>query len=175
MSTSPFTHDDYNSNDGMLTSVWGPTLWHSLHTISFNYPVFPSREQKQQYFNYFKSLQDILPCKYCRDNFKKNLEILPLNSEVMANRNNLSRWLYEMHNLVNKNLEKPIILSYEQVRDRYENFRSRCLTEKIDDKKEKGCTVPKYGKKPGSVIHIIPRDEIKGESIIIDERTIVKN
>lgn len=175
MNLSPFTFDDYNSNDGMLTSVWGPPMWHTLHTISFNYPVSPSKEQKAQYLFYFKSLENILPCKYCRDNYKKNLEVLPLNSEVMANRNNLSRWLYNMHNLVNNNLEKPIVLTYEQVRDRYENFRSRCLTNEEETGKEKGCTVPKYGMKPGSVIHIVPRDEIKGESIIIDERTIVKN
>ena len=28
---------DYLSGDGMLTSVWGPSLWHYLHTMSFNY------------------------------------------------------------------------------------------------------------------------------------------
>ena len=33
-----FTYTDYNSGDGMLTSVWGPGLWHYLHTMSFNYP-----------------------------------------------------------------------------------------------------------------------------------------
>ena len=32
---------DYISNDGMLTSVWGPPLWHVLHCISFNYPNKP--------------------------------------------------------------------------------------------------------------------------------------
>ena len=34
-----FNNKDYNSKDGMLTSVWGPSLWHSLHAISFNYPT----------------------------------------------------------------------------------------------------------------------------------------
>ena len=28
----------------MLTAVWGPPLWHTLHTISFNYPIKPSKE-----------------------------------------------------------------------------------------------------------------------------------
>ena len=37
---------DYSSSEGMLTSVWGPSLWHTLHTISFNYPVKPTKEQK---------------------------------------------------------------------------------------------------------------------------------
>ena len=31
-----FSKKDYSSGDGMLTSVWGPSLWHSLHTISFS-------------------------------------------------------------------------------------------------------------------------------------------
>ena len=38
---------DYQSGEGMLTSVWGPSLWHTLHTISFNYPVKPTKEQKK--------------------------------------------------------------------------------------------------------------------------------
>ena len=47
MSKLTYNSDDYNSGDGMLTSVWGPSLWHYLHTISFNYPVTPTQEQKQ--------------------------------------------------------------------------------------------------------------------------------
>ena len=33
-----FNSNDFNSGDGMLTSVWGP-MWHTLHAVSFNYPV----------------------------------------------------------------------------------------------------------------------------------------
>ena len=40
---------DYNANDGMITSVWGPALWHYLHTMSFNYPVKPTNEEKKYY------------------------------------------------------------------------------------------------------------------------------
>ena len=47
MSKPIFAKDDYNSPDGMLTSVWGPPMWHSLHTISFNYPIKPTNEQKK--------------------------------------------------------------------------------------------------------------------------------
>ena len=77
-----FTADDYNSPDGMLTSVWGPPMWHSLHTISFNYPVKPTKEDKDNYYAYFKSLQKILPCRYCRDNLKKNLKTVPLKKSI---------------------------------------------------------------------------------------------
>ena len=41
----------------MLTSVWGPSLWHALHCISFNYPVSPTQEEKTRYMDFIKSLQ----------------------------------------------------------------------------------------------------------------------
>ena len=40
-----FKKSDLSSGDGMLTTVWGPSLWHSLHTISFNYPVHPTKKR----------------------------------------------------------------------------------------------------------------------------------
>ncbi len=46
-----FTRKHYMSGDGMLTSVWGPSLWHYLHTMSFNYPVNPTDANKRHYRN----------------------------------------------------------------------------------------------------------------------------
>ena len=63
-----FTKKDYNSGDGMLTSVWGAAQWHFLHMISFNYPVNPTVEDKKHYKDYIYNLRYILPCKYCRIN-----------------------------------------------------------------------------------------------------------
>ena len=56
-----FKKQDYESSDGMLTYVWGPSLWHFLHTMSFNYPVNPTKEDKQNYMNYIHSLKFIFP------------------------------------------------------------------------------------------------------------------
>ena len=44
-----FNKSDFKSGDGMLTSVWGPSLWHYLHTMSFNYPIHPTAQQKKHY------------------------------------------------------------------------------------------------------------------------------
>ena len=74
MKNKTFTKEDYNSGDGMLTYVWGPSLWHSLHTISFNYPVKPTKKQKNNYFKFMKNLKNILPCIYCRQNYEKNIK-----------------------------------------------------------------------------------------------------
>ena len=174
---SPFTNEDYNSGDGMMTTIWGPAMWLFLHTMSFNYPVNPSDEQKKYYYKFLKNLQNVLPCKYCRDNYKENLKIHKLNYNVMKNRDSLSRWVYELHELVNKRLDKVSGLTYEEVRDRFEHFRSRCLVEPSKDTKvtkvnEKGCTEPLYGVKSKCVINIIPKNS-KSNSFKIDPKCII--
>ena len=101
-----FKLKDYKSGDGMLTSVWGPSLWHFLHTISFNYPVNPSKDDKKHYKSYMMSLKHILPCKYCRQNLRKNYKAVPLNKNALKNRDNFSRWMYCLHEHINKMLKR---------------------------------------------------------------------
>lgn len=175
-----FSKKDYYSGDGFLTTVWGPAAWHLLHTISFNYPVEPTTEQKKQYRDFILSLQNVLPCKYCRMNLKTNLKQMPLTMAEMKSRETFSRYIYNLHELVNKMLKKKSNLTYCDVRERYEHFRSRCTEEKPKlfkfkklnkTKKEKGCTEPLYGKKSKCIINIVPQEE-KGESIQIDDKCI---
>ena len=170
-----FSESDYNSGDGMMTSIWGPTMWHSLHTISFNYPIKPTAEQKKQYSNFYKSIQYILPCKYCRENLQKNLEKYPMTKSIFKSRDTLSRYVYELHEMVNTLLNKKSGLSYEDVRDRYEHFRSRCLEnpKKIKKDTETGCTEPLYGVKSKCVLNIIPRDN-RTSSFKIDSKCVLR-
>lgn len=126
-SRSPFTMKDYRSGDGMITRIWGPTMWHFLHTMSFNYPVHPSCEDKKNYRDFILNLQNTLPCKYCRQNLTKNLSEMPLRLGVeMESRDSFSRYIYRLHERVNKMLGKESGLSFSDVRDRYEHFRSHC-------------------------------------------------
>jgi hypothetical protein len=174
-----FKKGDFYSGDGFLTSVWGPTFWFTLHTISFNYPVKPSIEEKKYYRDYVYSLQNVLPCGTCRKNLKTNLKQLPLKMSDMASRDTFSRYIYELHELVNKMLKKKSNLSYCDVRERYEHFRARCTDEKLKlfpkfvklnkTKKETGCTEPLYGKKARCILNIVPQEE-KGQSIQIDKK-----
>ena len=160
-----FSDSDYHSGDGMMTSVWGPPMWHVLHTISFNYPVNPTDEQKTHYYNLYINLKNILPCKYCRENLTNNFTKLPLTMDVFKNRDTLSKYVYDLHELINTMLGKTSGLSYDDVRDRYEHFRSRCLDDpkKIkeiikEDSREKGCTEPLYGIKSKCILNIVPKD-----------------
>ena len=99
---------DYSSNDGMLTTVWGPSLWHTLHTMSFNYPVNPTEKNKREYKRFIYGLRCTLPCGKCRKNLKKNLKELPLTRKDLKNRDAFSRWMYKLHELVNKMLKQAI-------------------------------------------------------------------
>jgi hypothetical protein len=178
-----FKKGDFYSGDGFLTTVWGPAIWHSLHTISFNYPVNPTVEEKNNYRNYVLSLQNILPCGACRKNLRMNLKQLPLKMSHMESRDSFSRYIYDLHELVNKMLKKKSNLSYCDVRERYEHFRARCVDKKpkvfykpvkypdikTKKNKEKGCTEPLYGKKARCILNIVPQDE-KGQSIQIDKK-----
>jgi hypothetical protein len=175
-----FTKKQYNSGDGMLTSVWGPSMWHYLHTMSFNYPTEPTNENKKHYKNFVKNLQYTLPCKYCRINLKNNFKVHPIKECHMKNRETFSRYIYELHELVNKMLKKKSGLKYCDVRERYEHFRARCSNEKPKifkfnktKKKEKGCTEPLYGKKAKCIIKIVPNEK-KCKTLEIDSKCLFK-
>jgi len=159
MSTSSnniFNEDDLKSNDGMLTSIWGPMLWIFLHIISFNYPVQPTPEMQKNYKQFFDSLQFILPCSYCRDNLPHNYQATSYGPSVFENRFTLSRWVYNLHQHVNQMLHKSFTLSYEEIQQKYENFRARCGLQNKKNIKEKGCTQPIRGKKSKCILNIIP-------------------
>ena len=180
-----FKKKDYISGDGMVTTIWGPGMWHFLHTMSFNYPINPTNEDKIHYKSFIENLQYILPCKYCRQNLKRNLKMTPLTSKVMASRDSFSRYVYNLHEIVNKLLNKKSGLSYCDVRERYEHFRSRCTqdskesiamtnikkTRKNKKEPEKGCTEPLYGQKAKAVIQIVPKTKVC-DTIQIDDRCL---
>jgi hypothetical protein len=181
-----YKRSDYQSNDGMLTTVWGPSTWHLLHTMSFNYPVNPTCHDKYNYRNFVLNLQNVLPCGKCRKNLKKNFKKLPLTWKTMENREKFSVYIYKLHELVNKMLNKTSGLTYNDVRERYEHFRARCaksikemkeeaeLEKELEKQaKENGCTEPLYGEKSKCVLKIVPQDT-KCETFTINEKCIKK-
>jgi len=176
-----FSKKDFSSGDGMMTKIWGPLQWTFLHTMSFNYPVNPTIEDKKHYRDYVLNLRYILPCKYCRINLANNLKKKPLKMCHMASRETFSRYIYELHEVVNRMLNKNSNLTYCDVRERYEHFRSRCTEEKqkiftfkktaTRKKREKGCTEPLYGKKSKCVINIVPQED-KTATFQMDKKCI---
>jgi hypothetical protein len=114
----------------------------------------------------------------------------------MENRDAFSKYVYRLHEIVNKMLGKSSKLTYCDVRERYEHFRSRCTlnddTKKVfnfnvfannhekdengkekekEKEKEKGCTEPLYGEKSKCVLKIIPENE-RGPTFTIDNKCV---
>ena len=176
MFVSIYTSQDFKSNDGMLTGIWGPSMWHYLHTMSFNYPVHPTQAQKKHYRDFVLQLEYVLPCGKCRTNLKSNFQKLPLTMKEMKSRETFSKYMFRLHELVNHMLGKKSGLSYRDVRERYEHFRARCKNTRkvgrstLGKHDEKGCVYPLMGVKSKCVLKIIP-DSVKCDAISVDTTT----
>ena len=123
------------------------------------------------------SLEKILPCKYCRDNYKNNIKKIKLNMNTMKNRLSVSKWLFDLHEEINTMLGKNSNLTYDEIRNRYEMFRARCINDtkgnkkknNIKPKKEKGCVKPLYGVRSKCIINIVPKNK-KCKTFKIDKK-----
>ena len=97
---------------------WGPSAWRFIHSVSFSYPNNPTQEEKKRYVDFILNLQHILPCYQCRENLNKNLRTLNFNSNHMKNTQTFSKFVVDLHNLVNKEIGKPL-KTYEEVKRTY--------------------------------------------------------
>jgi hypothetical protein len=78
-------------------------------------------------------------------------------------------------------LGKKSGLSYDDIRERYEDFRARCTISLKElkpkrttyKKKENGCTEPLYGEKSKCILKIIPNTD-KEDTFQIDEKCVKK-
>ena len=76
-------------------SIWGPSTWLYLHTITYNYPDNPTFDDKNKYSIFFNNL--ILPCKECQKEYNNILINYPINSFLNSN-HDLNQWLITIHN-----------------------------------------------------------------------------
>ena len=90
----------------MDTKIWGPCMWKTLHLITFTYPEKPSYAEKKYYYDFFNNLRYVIPCINCRKNYINHLNEIPLDPHLDS-KDLLIKWLIDIHNLVNKDLNKP--------------------------------------------------------------------
>jgi len=152
-----------NENNGFSSNIFGPPLWLFLHIISFNYPIHPTQTDKNNYRNFILNLQNVLPCKTCRENLTKNFKQLPLTMNDMENRDTFSRYVYNLHNVINKMLHKNVNISYDDVKKQYEQYRAKCdVKNKTIKNKHVGCIVPLNSKhKRKCIIKIVKTRKMK--------------
>ena len=88
----------------MDPQLWGPHLWYFLHTITFQYPIKPSWNDKKEMSDFLVSLQYILPCEHCRFHYKNYLLDYP---PTLDNQTQFIVWMIGLHNNINMRLGKP--------------------------------------------------------------------
>lgn len=117
------------SQEGILTSIFGPHIWEGSHCITFNYPHNPTDEDKQHYKAYFESLCYVLPCGECRRHYKTNLYENPetmLRDKDLESRESLTLWWFNFHRGVSKMLGIYYDITYEDFCKRFQSFIANC-------------------------------------------------
>jgi len=117
-----------SENEGLFTTIWGPAMWESLHNISFNYPHNPTQEDKDNYYKFFISIGNILPCCTCRNSYKKHIceDGTKCTYDCFQNRETLTKWLFNFHHMVNKKLGYNYDITYDMLCKKHESYIASC-------------------------------------------------
>ncbi|PVU89090.1 hypothetical protein BB561_005555 [Smittium simulii] len=83
----------------------GRNTWSFLHTMAAYYPETPTAFEKNNMQSFLNSFSWVYPCGNCADHLRKHITKSP---PTLNNAKDLSTWLCNTHNKVNKRLGKPI-------------------------------------------------------------------
>jgi hypothetical protein len=86
--------------------VWGPFFWNTMHLVALGYSSQPTYTDKRAAKEFYESLTRLIPCPTCRNHYTAYLKEMPISSSL-DNRTDLFRWTINLHNKVNKLLNKP--------------------------------------------------------------------
>lgn len=92
----------------MQSSKFGPPGHEFLTYVAAGYDFndTPKYLKDQQYKAFFKSLGDVLPCKFCRDSYHKFYSYLGIDNYLQAPSCGLLRFYYDLRELINSKLKK---------------------------------------------------------------------
>jgi hypothetical protein len=93
----------------MDPNVWGKYMWTTLHFVALGYPDDPNEKHKQNFYNFYSNIYQVLPCKQCGHHLEETLQKTPLYPKHLVNKTELFKWTVDLHNIVNKRLGKKIL------------------------------------------------------------------
>lgn len=108
----------------MQTDIWGNHEWKSMAYKAFASPEVFTIEDKERYKTFYIVNTTVLPCKMCRESFSMIMKYIPID-DFLEGRYSLCYWLFIVHNLVNRKLEKALYEFKNFVFD-FEQYRARC-------------------------------------------------
>ncbi len=89
----------------MDMDVIGYNFWVVFESNAIGYFDNPTPKQKNRMKTFFENF--CIPCS-CQDDYDRELKNTPLTDNVLSSRRNLTMWVINMHNTINKKLGKKI-------------------------------------------------------------------
>ena len=110
--------------------IWGPHYWFFLHTIAMSYPVHPNAVTKKKYYDFVQNIPLFIPVESMAGEFSKLLDQYPVQP-YLDNKESFIRWMWFIHNKINKKLEKPEISLNDFYVKYYEEYKP--INEKMSE------------------------------------------
>merc|ERR1711871_1846132 len=106
-SKKPHKHAQYGGKGGSWREIVGRHGWYLLHSMAAKYPEHPTEADKVSMRNFFAALGQHYPCKLCRKHLQQQLRDPSLGPVRVNTRQELTTWVCELHNMVNRDIGKP--------------------------------------------------------------------
>lgn len=107
--------------------TWAHPMWFVIHYTSYHCKSIITESWKIAFIALMSTLQTVLPCGACRQHIKENLPANNINN-YFINKQEIYRWTFELHNIVNEMLGKPK-LSFEESKRIYDPFISPWISQ----------------------------------------------
>jgi hypothetical protein len=105
--------------------------WDFLYAIIFNYPITPHESDKYNYNMFFHKLKLLLPYEPVRASYAKYWTSHPITNSLSC-RDTLIHWFYDAHQAIAHDLGLSQFPKYEDVCEKYEDFRASCNIKKTN-------------------------------------------
>jgi hypothetical protein len=117
----------------MDTFAWGPRVWSFLEDIGYHCDL-GAPVTTDSIVPFLLSLRYVLPCVHCRINYERHLQEQPV--EPFVRKRQLLRWVFELHERVNKETKKTLYNDLVQVHiapeNRLRHFGFAMLVKKLE-------------------------------------------
>ena len=106
----------------MKKEIWGPCIWKTLHVLTVKIKDDAFKQHHQGLIELIILICNNLPCPNCSTHAQGLIR--KFNLKGIKTKDDLIRFVFLMHNEVNKRLKKPLYL-YENIKEQYGNTNTR--------------------------------------------------
>ncbi len=127
----------------MNTTAFGPPGWRFMFFVAFGYDLneTPKNIKNIHYKKFFKSIGNVLCCKYCRASYSIFYDKLNINDYFLLPEYGLVKFVYDLKELVNNKLRKQErkALKKEYIKLKNKNMPDSKLWDMLREKSQKIC------------------------------------